>query len=84
MLRQGWESRAVIGLVELGGEEHCVSPPPPGAGCGCPTYLKSEPPCLTSAQALDVMRPAVIPAFGPWHTEASRNPAVWGITHSIV
>lgn len=27
MLRQGWESRAVIGLVELGGEEHCVPRP---------------------------------------------------------
>lgn len=72
---QGRKPGAVTGLAELGGEHWA----PYGAGCTCPMYPKSEPLCQTTTGALNVLGDLPLtPAFGPWHTEASRNPVVLG------
>lgn len=75
------EARAVTGLAVLGGERWV----PSGAGRTCPTDPKPEPPCQTTTGALNVLGDLPLtPAFGPSHTEASRNPVVWGTAQTAL
>lgn len=65
----------------LGGERWV----PSGAGRTCPTDPKPEPPCQTTTGALNVLGDLPLtPAFGPSHTEASRNLVVWGIAQTAL